>query len=133
MRDLVPLRVPAGWLVQHNTFVEFLADHPPTADDYLSYCTEDLLQMRSCKLFDGAWHVDPEGFVVDLGWYPDGEPSGTYRLIVVRPDLCGETVLEFSHRNQRAICEAIETCTARITSGVAILTVAEEVRRIVSR
>ncbi|MEJ3745003.1 hypothetical protein WEI85_17115 [Actinomycetes bacterium KLBMP 9797] len=133
MRALVPLRVPAGWLVEYNTFVEFRPDRPPTVDDYLWHHTEDLLQIRSCKVVDGAWQVDPDGFLVDLGWYPDGEPTGAYRLVVVRPDFRGDTVIEVSHRKQSVIRQAIETCIAGITNGAAVSAIAEEVRDVISR
>ncbi len=133
MRPLTPLRVPAGWLVRYNTLVEFPPNQPLTAEDYRWYHTEDLLQMSSCKLVDGVWQVDREGFLVDLGWYPDGEPNGTYGLIVVRPDFHGETVLDAQHRDQRIICEAIEVCVAAITGGAEIAAIADEVRHIVNR
>jgi hypothetical protein len=133
MRALVPLRVPAGWLVEYNTLVEFGPDSPPTGDDYRWHHTEDLLQLRSCTVVDGAWQVDPDGFLVDLGWYPDGEPTGAYRLVVVRPDFRGDTVIEVSHREQSVICQAIESCIAGITNGAAIPAIAEEVRDVVNR
>lgn len=132
MRALVPLRVPAGWLVEYNTFVEFGPDRAPAADDYRWHHSEDLLQIRSCKVVDGAWQADPDGYLVDLGWYPDGEPTGAYRLVVVRPDFRGDTVIEVSHREQSVIRQAIEICVAGITRGTALSDIAEEVLRVVT-
>jgi hypothetical protein len=119
---LVPLRVPAGWLVEYNTFVESGPHH-----------SQDLLQMRSCRVVDGAWQVDPDGYLVDLGWYPDADPTGAYRLVVVRPDFRGDTVIEVSHREQSVIRQAIEACIAGITDRAAIPAIAEAVHEIIGR
>jgi len=69
---LVPLTIPAGW---HVSFHELSDLDPetlaPDSPDWVSF-TEDLLQIGN------------EGNVVlDVGWYPDGSPSGRYRLVVV--------------------------------------------------
>lgn len=119
MPALLPLRIPAGWLVRYNAFTE----------DERWHHTEDLLQLSSCTLVDGTWQPDPEGFLVDLGWYPEGDPDGAYGLVVARPDFSGEIVVEARHRDPRTICEAVEACLGSIGDGASDAAIAAEVRR----
>jgi hypothetical protein len=69
-------------MVAWNDFVELDPDSSadPQAELWL-YFHEDLLQLV---------HTGKQ-LMIDLGWYPDGSPSGAFRAVVVRhfdtPDL----------------------------------------------
>jgi len=40
--------------------------------------------MRSTKSPDSYYELDPAGWLVDVGWYPDSDPNGSYCLRVFR-------------------------------------------------
>ena len=70
---LQPLRIPTGWAVEWNLFLEI--DPTFEADDARSIgFGEDLLQISNGK----------NAVLLDLGWYPSGDPDGEYHLIAIR-------------------------------------------------
>lgn len=77
---LVALRLPAGWSVVFNVF------HPISPEDaradaaLAGLLCEDLLSLERRS---GAGEVD---LFVDLGWLPDGDPNGGYRLKLLHVD-----------------------------------------------
>ena len=66
---LVPLSIPAGWEVNQNHF--YMTTIEEADGGYPFY--EDILQMN-CKNLR---------LTLDLGWYPEGEVNGAYRLVLV--------------------------------------------------
>lgn len=72
---LQPLRIPTGWSVTFNDFCEIDPETIRDPDSMLwSYFHEDMLLMEHAHI----------SLLVDLGWYPDGDSTGTFRAIVVR-------------------------------------------------
>lgn len=67
--NLQPLRIPGGWTVKQNQFSEY----DPHRDGWEACheLVEDLLQLENRHL------------LIDLGWYPAMNPSGTYILYLV--------------------------------------------------
>lgn len=45
---------------------------------------------------------------IDLGWYPDGDPKGAYRLLAVLDHNWEEPILEYTSRSTREIVDIIE-------------------------
>ncbi|MCZ8520831.1 hypothetical protein [Paenibacillus caseinilyticus] len=74
-----------GYAVCYNKFsdVEPIQDE----DGYIQnweYFTEDILQIVQMRILDGEWGLPREGkIIIDLGWYPDGQPDGQYKLVQV--------------------------------------------------
>jgi hypothetical protein len=70
---LQPLRIPTGWVIEWNLFLE--VDPTFEVGDVGSIgFGEDLLQISG--------KVSP--ILLDLGWYPSGDPKGEYRLVAIR-------------------------------------------------
>ncbi|WP_036940652.1 hypothetical protein [Pseudobacteroides cellulosolvens] len=48
--------------------------------------------------------------IIDLGWYPDGDPDGNYglSLAIVREDNSWDILKEFSSKNRFEIRDKIE-------------------------
>ncbi|TYP78165.1 hypothetical protein [Paenibacillus methanolicus] len=74
LNRLVPLKIPSGWLVKYNHFLELDVDRFTDRNfpDWMDF-DEDLL-MLVC---------DFRQIIVDLGWYPMGDPKGQYTIMVV--------------------------------------------------
>jgi len=73
-RDLAALRIPGGWRVAFNNLVEIESAAELTARERDRYLSDDLLSRENAR----------EKLFLDVGWHPAGDPSGTYRLAVVR-------------------------------------------------
>ncbi|MFJ3099225.1 hypothetical protein [Streptomyces hydrogenans] len=114
MRDLMPVRVPAGWAVVFNLFIEFPIDQPPTSEEYEAYLGEDILSLQRVGVNDGRWEV--AGDVIDLGWYPGEDPSGVYRLCLVR-DRWKDVPVTFEHRDCYVIQKALDTLLRMLSEG----------------
>jgi hypothetical protein len=78
--QLVPLRIPAGWTVVVNSFAP-------------GERSQDLLQLRAGDL------------ILDLGWTPEGDANGRYRLELTEGD---DTVLRFEQPSAELIRDAID-------------------------
>lgn len=116
MRRLMPLRLPSGWAVVFNNFVEFAGDEPPTEQDNESYRAQDLLSLESIMMDGEHWRTDSSGLVIDVGWYPDSDPSGAYRVCLVR-ETWADVPIRFEHRDCYVIKEAIELITGSLAVG----------------
>ncbi|MCP3142277.1 protein kinase family protein [Pyxidicoccus xibeiensis] len=70
-----PLRIPGGWMVEHHELMQLdpvgLAENAPAWGYYL---IEDLLQLREVR----------RDFLLDAGWYPDGDPAGRFRAVLLQ-------------------------------------------------
>lgn len=71
---LVPLRIPTGWIVTLNDFTESFPEKFVTDEyEHRWEFKEDILQLR-CKYKDQ---------IVDLGWYPEFNVNGKYKVVLV--------------------------------------------------
>ncbi|MFC8624798.1 hypothetical protein [Streptomyces anulatus] len=116
MRKLMPLRLPPGWALIFNIFVEFPADEPPTAEEVGIFHSEDILSAQRIRYTDRGWEVDMSDHVIDLGWYPGGDPSGTYRLSLVQNNW-DDVHVQFEHRDCYVIQKAMDTVTRMLSEG----------------
>jgi hypothetical protein len=68
---LQPLRVPAGWLIDWNTLYEVDPSEGPLDGGYFG----------GSSLFLAS-HMHRR-FLIDVGWQPEDDPRGCYRMLVV--------------------------------------------------
>jgi hypothetical protein len=84
MSDPSPLlTIPTGWRVEFDRF----SDRDPVD------LTEDLLQLR---------HPETDT-LVDLGWFPDGDPNGEFVICVHRHDFHGPKLAEVRARGRSEV------------------------------
>jgi hypothetical protein len=100
-RRLVPLRLPAGWTVVTNAFVELDDPSTLTEAERTAHLAQDLLQLRAGDL------------ILDLGWVPDGDPNGHYRLELVRGNW-DQTLLRLEHPSPAYMRDAIDLCLGEL-------------------
>ncbi|MCR2806074.1 hypothetical protein [Paenibacillus soyae] len=100
---LVPLRISSGWRVTYNEFFE--ADPDSFVDENHKHAwefKEDLLQLDHDRKR-----------TLDLGWYPEFNPKGKYRLVLIdsedkeQPDW-ENPLYVFETRNFKEIIEKVE-------------------------
>lgn len=86
--NLMQLKIPAGYAVTYNKFYD--VDPVLSADsnyfiENWGFFTEDLLQIVKMKINNGKWFIPEreDTILFDLGWYPDSDINGHYRLELV--------------------------------------------------
>ncbi|NRF95625.1 hypothetical protein HQN89_32865 [Paenibacillus frigoriresistens] len=99
----MPLRVPSGWKIIFNEFTK--TDSDSFVDDnheHLWEFKEDILQFEY-----------EEKRTLDLGWYPEFNPQGKYKLVLIdstnkeQPDW-ENPIYIFESRKTKEIIEKIE-------------------------
>jgi hypothetical protein len=104
--------------VIHNTF----RDEEPVIRDgkivNFGSFGEDLLSIERLQQRDGLWVTAANGHALDLGWYPDADPRGAYRLTLIHGDW-NHVVGTFVSRNRAEIASAVEHWLAWATEGLA--------------
>ncbi len=73
---LHPLEIPGGWMVAKNHFYNINPDEVRKGDRLGFPFIEDILQLSNDSL----------RMTLDLGWYPDGDPNGSFRLSLIQWD-----------------------------------------------
>lgn len=94
--DLVPLKLHGGWEITYNSFTDY---------DIALYGTDDICELREDLL--QLQHSSAD-IMIDLGWYPDFDPSGHYVLRMIRDKNWEEPLEIFSSRSINQIAEHIE-------------------------
>ena len=113
---LFSLRVPSGWaIVRHN-----FGDVDPIIEDGVivndEFYSEDLLSIEGLRFSESGWVADPEGYVLDLGWYPEANPKGCFCLTLLREDW-DQVLLKRESQDRHKIHKLIEECFSLITQG----------------
>jgi hypothetical protein len=114
---LVPLNIPSGWAVIHNTFGD---EDPLIQNGWIvnhDYYSEHLLSIQPLKFQDNHWEIDPEGCQIRLGWYPQSNPNGCYHLRLLQGDQDQE-MFEYTSKKRSAIRQVIEQCFSFIAQGL---------------
>lgn len=103
---LQPLRIPSQWKVEINNFTEAdPSDYPnPDDDAWLCYFIEDILYLTT--VFRKAGTISE--ISVDLGWYPEGNPKGQFRLVAVQNYQWETPLNEFCSGNKQEIIKTLE-------------------------
>ncbi len=99
------LRIPAGWRVDYNDFTETPLSHPEAWT----------LALKSSLIM--LTH-ERRGMLVDVGWYPDGEAHGSYRLRVFEGDHAGVERYAFETRDPSAVVIELERLLDGVNRGV---------------
>ncbi len=115
---LMSLTIPSTWAVIYNSF----GDEDPVirngSIENDAYYKEDLLSIERLQFNGTGWSTEPNGYVLDLGWYPEADPQGRYCLPLLRGDW-DTTLVKYESRDRRQIRAAIERCLDLVAQGVA--------------
>lgn len=118
-RPLVPLRIPAGWAVIFNIFVDFSDQEEISQEDVDSYLSDDILSVEKLRFTGDRWETDPVDVLIDLSWSEPGSTTGEYVLSVIQGGWEGSTAT-FRHRDTYRIRDAIELTFEELLAGRAI-------------
>ena len=106
MNNLFELKIPSLWMVVYNSFYkeETIIEDNIIVNN-LAY-KEDILSIEKVKIEDERYINDTSSYCIDLGWYPDSDPNGKYRLVVLKGDW-NNIVEEYQSKSQQEIAELI--------------------------
>ena len=108
-QHLQPLRIPSGWTIMINKLEDIEPEELSPEDKIWLYAyTEDILYMYTNMSRKKNKKLETQTLVIDLGWYPDSEPKGTFRLLAILNDNWENPLLEFSSRNKKEVVERLE-------------------------
>jgi hypothetical protein len=110
-RPLIPLRIPAGWEVRFNNFVELGPIDALAPEDRDAYLSQDVLAVRST-----APAGPSAGYALDVGWTADGDPTGEYRLAVFAPG-AQSAAIRLESPSADVIRDAVAVCLNRLNEG----------------
>ena len=107
--SLQPLRIPLGWTIGINK-LENLEPQELSGDDesWLYDFTEDILWIHRTNQRKKNKQFEEQTLSIDLGWYPDGDPAGSFRLVAILNDNWDSPLLEFSSRSKQEVVEMME-------------------------
>lgn len=103
-----------GFAICFNKFHDVEPEPSLDGDEFLEnmfYFTEDILQIIKMELNDGCWSVPAfNNFIIDLGWYPDCQVSGQYKLVLatVKEDYGWDILREKVSTNRFEIRDTLE-------------------------
>lgn len=112
MPKLQPLRIPAGWEVILNKFLEFDKENYDEDNGTWINLTQDItyLKRKNRQYVVG----------IDLGWYPDLDPNGVFHIQVIINENWSEPVLEFITRDRKEVVDIIENLLIKYCNDYAI-------------
>jgi hypothetical protein len=106
---LIPLRIPSGWVVRFNNFADLPGDIG--AGERAAYLSQDLLAIRSTA----PAGAPAAGWELDVGWHPDGDPAGAYRLTLIDSD--GREAARLESVYTEVTRDAVAVCLNRLNEG----------------
>lgn len=108
-KNLQPLRIPEGWTVGLNKFEDIDPETLSAGNKVWLYAfNEDILQI-SCKLKRKRNDdIEKQELIIDLGWYPDSDPNGSFTLLAILNENWDKPLLKFSSRSKDEIVKTLE-------------------------
>ena len=94
------LRIPGGWEVIINSFLDVDVTQYSSDDTIWRGFTENILHIRST--------LKKKDIAIDLGWYPENDVSGAFHLMMIKNNNWKEPVEEINSRNKDEIVDKIE-------------------------
>lgn len=111
MHKLQPLRIPSGWEVTLNKFLEMDIEDWPEGSENQRNLTENMAYLKmnhSIKRNKRRYTIG-----IDLGWYPEADPKGAFHVKVVLDENCEKPVREFVTRERQEVVTIIEDLLER--------------------
>lgn len=103
-------------MIAFNRFFEISAPEKLTQKERDTRLAQDLLSLEHMRAGKGGWEPVPDGYIIDLGWYPHGDLNGSYVLSLIHGGW-DNLVVEFKNRNCHAVATAIRDITRMIDLG----------------
>jgi len=80
-------------------------------DAWLFTFVEDMIYMTTEYSYKKSEKTIKHTLAIDLGWYPEGDRKGQYRLVAVLDDNWSKPILEMRTRSTQKVADTIELWT----------------------
>lgn len=104
---LQPLRIPSGWEVTYNTFLEIDPSNIKQDEEWFMIFTESLFQ---------AIHKS-RNILIDLGWYPEGDPKGNFGIELIKNYEWEKPLESINSKDKDEIIEKLELLMLMVEEG----------------
>lgn len=107
--NLQPLRIPPNWTIKLNKLKDIDPETlAPEDENWLFDFNEDIIYMESQIARKRDRQLEEQKLGIDLGWYPDGEPEGSFLLQAVLNEDWVDPLMKFSSRSKDEIVKTLE-------------------------
>lgn len=107
--NLQPLRIPPNWTIKLNKLTGIEPETLASEDEnWLFAFNEDIIYMESQISRKRDQQLEEQKLGIDLGWYPDGEPEGSFLLQAVLNEDWVDPLIKFSSRSKDEIVKTLE-------------------------
>lgn len=108
-KNIQPLRIPGGWTVAFNKLEDVEPEElSPEDERWPGSFVEDILYIYRDCLRKKKKQLERQRLGIDLGWYPDGDPAGSFLLQAVLNDNWMSPLLEFTSRSKKDVVNMLE-------------------------
>lgn len=79
----IRLDISPGWAICYNQFAD---EDPVIVDGEIENWDafkNSLAQFVKMELVKGHWRILDEHLLIDMGWYPEADPNGCYKAVLV--------------------------------------------------
>ena len=118
-KNLQAFRIPPGWTVIQHQLMNIEPEKLDKNDDkWLFIFVEDILQIETYFERKINKKLEHQQLIIDLGWYPDGKPSGNFRLVAILNSNWESPLLQFTSRSKKEIVKTLECWLFGIFCGM---------------
>lgn len=108
-KKLKPFRIGAGWRIVFNKLEDIEPDQIVSDDKEWGFLfVEDITYMVKEVTYKENKQTIKHTIAIDLGWYPDGDLGGNYRLVTILDDNWENPVLTVETRSTQEIVDTME-------------------------
>ncbi|GGI11621.1 hypothetical protein [Gottfriedia solisilvae] len=104
---LQPLRIPSGWEVTYNTFLEIDPSNIKQDEEWFMIFTESLFQAI----------YKSRNILIDLGWYPEGDPNGNFGIELIKNYEWEKPLESINSKDKDEIIEKLELLMLMVEEG----------------
>ena len=104
-----PLRLPPNWTMLWNKLEDIEPEDVPQEDEaWLFTFVQDMTYLVTEYDDENSGKTVKHTLAIDLGWYPEGDREGRYRLVAILDRDWSRPVLEMETRSTREVVDRME-------------------------
>lgn len=108
-KRLKPFRIASNWKIMWNKLEDIEPDDiNPDDDAWLFVFLQDMVYITTEYTYKKDKKTIKRTLAIDLGWYPDGDVNGNYRLVAILDDNWSEPILEMETRSTKEVADTME-------------------------
>ncbi len=108
-KQLKPFRLAPHWKIMWNKLEDIEpAEVSPNDEAWLFTFVEDMTYIVTESIQKENGKTMKRTLAVDLGWYPEGNPKGCYKLVAILDNNWNQPILEMKTRSTQEVADTIE-------------------------